>query len=110
MNSSTFLQSELNRLTQLEHDIRASGTVASAGWAIDSADGAARARPPRVKGKAIGKTIVLGRVDGAEHRDWQMRIQRRNALQEIARRALSLQAMIDSPIWQPEDSDRAGVD
>ncbi|MGB3292578.1 MAG: hypothetical protein WBB01_06210 [Phormidesmis sp.] len=102
MDLPTFLQSELLRLDQLNHDIRASGTVAAAGWAIDTSGRYARARPPRVKGKAIGKTIALGKVDGDEHRDWQQRIQRRNALQEIDRRAIALQNMIDNPIGWPE--------
>lgn len=105
MTAPSLLQLELNRLAQLDHDIRASGPVAEAGWAIDTSGGKfARARPPRVKGKARGKTIALGQVSGSEHRDWQMKIQRRNALQEIARRAIALQAMIDSPIWQPDGS------
>lgn len=98
MDSSSFLVAELHRLAQLECDIRASGTVAEPGWAIDTSGGYARARPPRIKGKAIGKTIALGKVSGAENREWQRRIQRRNALQEIARRAVALQAMIDNPI------------
>ncbi|PZO50734.1 MAG: hypothetical protein DCF15_15565 [Phormidesmis priestleyi] len=103
VNEPSFLQFELNRLLQLERDIRASGPVAEAGWAIDTSGGKfARARPPRVKGNAIGKTIALSKVSGIEHRDWQLKIQRRNALQEIARRAISIQAMIDNPIWQPE--------
>lgn len=104
MDSPAFLTAELHRLAQLEHDICASGTVAEAGWAIDTSGGYARARPPRVKGKAIGKTISLGRVGGAEHRDWEQRIRRRNALQEISRRAIALQAMIDNPIRWPEAS------
>lgn len=104
MNSTTFLQSELLRLDQLDQKIRASGTVAAVGWAIDTSGGYARARPPRVKGKAKGKTIALGKVDGAEHRNWQLRIKRRNALQEISRRAITLQAMIDNPINWPGTS------
>lgn len=98
MDSSSFLVAELHRLAQLERGIRASGIVAEPGWAIDTSGGYARARPPRVKGKTTGKTIALGKVSGAEHREWQRRIQRRNALQEIARRAVALQAMIDNPI------------
>ena len=105
MNSATFLKDDLLRLTQLECDIRASGIVAEAGWAIDTSRGSVRARPPRVKGKAVGKTISLGSISSAEHRDWQQRIKRRNALQEIARRVIALQAMIDNPIWQPENSE-----
>ncbi len=98
MEPFLFLKAELHRLAQLERDIRASGTVAEPGWAIDTSEGYARARPSRIKGKATGKTIALGKVSGAEHRDWQRRIQRRNALQEIARRVIALQAMIDNPI------------
>ncbi len=49
----------------------------------------------------MGKTIALGKVSGAEHRDWPQQIQRRNALQEIARRAIALQSMIDNPIGWP---------
>ena len=102
MDSTTFLQSELLRLDQLDQKIRASGTVAAVGWAIDTSGGYARARAPRVKGKPQGKTIALGKVNGAEHRDWQRRIKRRNALQEIERRAIALQAMIDNPIHWSE--------
>ena len=110
MTAPSLLQPELDRLAQLDHDIRASGPVAEAGWAIDTSGGKfARARPPRVKGKAIDKTISIGRISSREHRDWQRRIKRRNALQEIARRAIAIQAMIDSPIWQPEGSDRVKV-
>ena len=98
VNLTAFLQSELLRLAQLDCDIRASGTVAESGWAIDTSGGYARARPPRVKGKAVGRTIALGKAGGAEHRDWQQRIKRRNTLQEIARRSLILQAMIDDPL------------
>lgn len=101
MGSSSFLEAELHRLAQLDRDIRASGTVAKSGWAIDTSGGYARARPPRIKGKAKGKTIALGRVSGAAHRDWQQRIRRRNALQEIARRVAALQSMIDNPIGWP---------
>ena len=110
VNEPSFLQSELNRLLQLERDIRASGPVAESGWAIDTSGRFARARPPRVNGKAIGKTIAIGQVSGIEHRDWQMKIQRRNALQEIARRGIILQSMIDNPIWRPEDSARVRLD
>ena len=109
MNSFPFLEAELLRLAQLERDIRASGVVAEAGWAIDTSRGSVRARPPRVKGKAVGKTISLGRLSSAEHRDWQRRIKRRNALQEIARRAIALQAMIDNPVWQPENSENKQI-
>ncbi|PZO42577.1 MAG: hypothetical protein DCF15_22840 [Phormidesmis priestleyi] len=110
MNSTSFLAAELNRLLQLERDIHASGPVAESGWAIDTSGRFARACPPRVNGKAIGKTIAIGQISGSEHRDWQRKIQRRNALQEIARRGIILQAMIDSPIWRPEGSARVRID
>ena len=104
MDSIAFLEAELHRLMQLEQDIRASGAVAAAGWAIDTSGKYVRARPPRIKGKAIGTTIALGRVGSAEHRNWEQQIQRRNALQEISRRAIALQAMIDNPIRWPKVS------
>lgn len=47
------------------------------------------------------KTMVLGRVGGDLHRDYEARVSRRNAIEEIARLAIALQAMIASPIWEP---------
>ncbi|MEO1297329.1 MAG: hypothetical protein AAFW75_16390 [Cyanobacteria bacterium J06636_16] len=40
----------------------------------------------------------LKRVGSADHRDWQTRIQQREALLEIERRSQALQAMLDTPI------------
>ena len=50
-----------------------------------------------------GKSRMRGlkRVGSAEHRDWQNRIKRRDALLEIERRSLAIQAMLDTPIWEP---------
>ncbi len=42
----------------------------------------------------------LKRVGSADHRDWQNRIQRRDALLEIEQRSQVLQAMLDTPIWK----------
>ena len=43
----------------------------------------------------------LKRVGSADHRDWQNRIQRRDALLEIEQRSRAIQAMLDAPIWEP---------
>ncbi|MEO0989107.1 MAG: hypothetical protein AAFY20_26725 [Cyanobacteria bacterium J06639_14] len=62
--------------------------------------------------KAMGgksRSRGLKKVGSADHRDWQTRIQQRDALLEIERRWRShsrgvsrvLQTMIDTPIWEP---------
>ena len=48
------------------------------------------------------KTIGLKRVGSNEHREWELRIKRRDALAEIERRSLAIKTMLDTPIWEPE--------
>lgn len=48
------------------------------------------------------KTLGLKRVGSDAHRDWEARIKRRDALAEIERRSLTIQAMLEVPIWQPD--------
>ncbi|NET31352.1 MAG: hypothetical protein F6K19_05040 [Cyanothece sp. SIO1E1] len=99
----------LSSLQKLEAQVQASGEAAPANIWIDT---------PTVKGKQYarlrsdrplfnGKRLqALGRVDSAEHQDWQLRIKRRNALAEIQRRCATLQEWIEAeaadPLWSLE--------
>ncbi|NJN74811.1 MAG: hypothetical protein HC799_19515 [Limnothrix sp. RL_2_0] len=44
----------------------------------------------------------MGRVGSEAHRAFELAVKRRNALDEIAARAIALQAMLDKPVWMPE--------
>ncbi|MDV3351740.1 hypothetical protein QGP82_23760 [Leptothoe sp. LEGE 181152] len=100
------LYAVLSELSNLEQTIRDDGPVAPANCWIDTyspnsrATVYARLRCDRVL--ANGKrTMSLGRTGSHNHRDWQKRIQRRNALQELRRRTAVMQQLIDAPpIWQ----------
>lgn len=104
------LRQALSELQQLEKQIRNSGPVAPDGLTIDTySPGGRDTVYARLKAdKAIfegkqgkSKTLGLGRLGSSEHRDYEARVTRRNALKEIERRSLSIQKMIDCPIWEP---------
>lgn len=86
--------------------IEASGPIAPAGvWIEIYRPGGRDVDYVRLKAeKAMwGKSRMRGlkRVGSAEHRDWQRRIKRRDALLEIERRSRTIQAMLNTPIWEP---------
>ncbi|WP_008311705.1 hypothetical protein [Leptolyngbya sp. PCC 6406] len=86
--------------------IEASGPIAPSGvWIEVYRPGGREVDYARLKAeKAMwGKSRSRGlqRVGSADHRDWQQRIRRRDALLEIERRSLAIQAMLDAPIWEP---------
>ncbi|PSN19700.1 hypothetical protein C7271_05995 [filamentous cyanobacterium CCP5] len=86
--------------------IEASGAIAPTGiWIEVYRPGGREVDYARLKAEKAqwgkSRSKVLQRVGSAEHRDWQQRIQRRDALLEIERRSLTIQAMLDTPIWEP---------
>jgi hypothetical protein len=100
------LHQALEELRTHRQHIEASGQIAPAGvWIEVYRPGGRDVDYARLKAeKALwGKSRMKGlkRVGSAEHRDWQQRIQRRDALLEIERRSLAIQAMLDVPIWEP---------
>ena len=102
------LRSVLKELRQLETNIQQSGPVAPAGLWIDNYQPGGRDTTyarlrvdsgPCPNGK---RTMGLKRLGSQEHRDWQARIRRRDAIEEITRRAQVIQGLLDAePIWQP---------
>lgn len=101
------LRAALDELWEIEQRIRASGPVAPVGCWIDTySPGGRKISYARMRSDCRmwdgKKTRGLGRVGGDLHRDYEARVSRRNALEEIERRAIALQSMIDSPIWEPE--------
>lgn len=100
------LHQALEELRTHRQRIEASGPIAPAGiWIEVYRPGGRDVDYVRLKAeKAMwGKSHMRGlkRVGSAEHRDWQNRIKRRDALLEIERRSLAIQAMLDTPIWEP---------
>ncbi|MFE4108472.1 hypothetical protein [Almyronema epifaneia] len=100
------LHQALEELCAHRQRIEASGPIAPAGvWIEVYRPGGRDVDYARLKAeKAMwGKSRMRGlkRVGSAEHRDWQNRIKRRDALLEIERRSLAIQAMLDVPIWEP---------
>lgn len=97
----------LEELEQHRRQVSASGEIAPPEIWIDTYSPGgrnvyyARLRSDRPKWSGK-KTKGLGRVGGEQHRDWEVRIQRRNTLTEIERRVLMIQAMLDYPLWEPE--------
>lgn len=96
----------LEELRAHRQRIEANGPIAPAGiWIEVYRPGGRDVDYARLKAeKAMwGKSRMRGlkRVGSAEHRDWQNRIKRRDALLEIERRSLAIQAMLDVPIWDP---------
>ncbi len=106
------LRQALSELQQLEKQIRNSGPVAPDGLTIDTYSPGGRdvayarlkADKPIFEGKtgklAKTKTSILGQAGSIEHRNYEARVTRRNALKEIERLLIALQRMIDSPIWE----------
>ena len=93
----------LEELQQQAQAIRESGEVAPSGLYVDeySSKGKQRARLRSTTGFIPGmcqKTKGLGKFGSAQHRDWLRRCDRRNRLQKIERRALTIQK------WLEEDS------
>lgn len=109
------LQTVLDELKELEQAVRADGAIAPANVWVDTytpggrKTSYARKRSDRAlwDGK---KTKGLGKVGGDAHLDFEQSIKRRKALEEITRRAVSLQAMLDNPIWEPEAEDMEEAD
>lgn len=100
------LQQALAELRAHRQRIEASGPIAPAGvWIEVYCPGGRDVYYARLKAdKALwGKSRMKGlrRARSAEHRDWHTRIQRRDALLEIERRSLAIQAMLDAPLWEP---------
>ena len=100
------LQQALEDLRAHRQCIEASGPIAPAGvWIEVYRPGGRDVDYARLKAeKAMwGKSRMRGlkRVGSADHRDWQSRIKRRDALLEIERRSRTIQAMLDAPIWEP---------
>ena len=101
------LRAALAELLKMENVIRDSGEVAPAGCWIDAYRPAGRAIAYARKRSDCkmwdGKrTKSLGRLGSESHRAFELAIKRRNALDEIAARAIALQAMLDNPVWRPE--------
>ena len=100
------LQQALEDLRAHRQRIEASGPIAPAGvWIEVYRPGGREIDYARLKAETArwGKSRMRGlkRVGSADHRDWQTRIQRRDALLEIERRSQVIQAMLDAPIWEP---------
>lgn len=100
------LQQVLESLRAHHHRIETSGPIAPAGiWIEVYRPGGRDVDYARLKAeKALwGKSRMKGikRMGSPEHRDWQIRIKRRDALLEIERRSQVIQAMLDTPIWEP---------
>jgi hypothetical protein len=100
------LHQALEELRAHRQRIEASGPISPVGiWIEVYRPGGRDVDYARLKAaKALwGKSRMKGlkRVGSAEHRDWQQRIRRRDALLEIERRSLTIKAMLDTPIWEP---------
>ena len=102
------LHAALSELKQHEQSIRNDGPVAPANCWIDIYSPScrniayARLRTDSNFCPNGKRTMGLKRVGSQEHRDWQARIRRRNAIEEIAKRAQVIQSLLDTePIWQP---------
>lgn len=107
------LLAALEKLKQAEDQIRNDGEIAPANIWIDpqivGERKYARLRSDRPHPYCNGKKLrSLGRWGSAEHRDWQRRIQRREALSEVELRRTAIQNLIDREIapetklWVPE--------
>lgn len=107
LNPMNYLRDALEELKQLEDTIRRSGPVAAKGLWIDEYQPGGRSTVyARLRADTSlcpnGKrTQGLKRLGSDVHRDWQARIQRRDALEEIARRAQVIQDWAAKPIWRP---------
>lgn len=105
-NTLNALQQVLEDLRAHRQRIEASGPIASVGvWLEVYCPGGREVYYARLKAETPmwGKSRMRGlkRAGSVEHRDWQNRIKRRDALLEIERRSLAIQAMLDDPIWEP---------
>jgi len=103
------LKQALKELRAHQKRIEASGPIAPMGvWIEVYRPGGREVDYARLKSqKAIWKrsrSRGLKRVGSAEHRDWQNRIKRRDALLEIERRLEVIQSMLDAPIWEPKSA------
>lgn len=105
------LEAMLSELRQQEDRIRNSGDVAPANCWIDcySVEKRSYARLRSDRPMFDGKQFMaLGRVGSAEHRDWEVRMKRRDAIQEIKRRRFLVDELIDAelncPIWEPDQA------
>lgn len=79
--------------------IRQSGPVAQSGYRIDTSTSRGNVY---ARLRTVSHSRGLGRVGSAEHRDWQQRIRRREALAEIEDRALTVRSWQDTPVWLAE--------
>lgn len=113
MNETEHLEVVQASLRQLEDRISASGPVAPANIWIDKSfvkgKQYARLRCDRPLPEWGGKKLKhLGRVGCPDHRDWADRVARRNALQEVERRGLLIQSLIEAyryELWEPPAPD-----
>jgi hypothetical protein len=109
------LQAELDRLADLAQRVRASGSIAPSHCWIEEYvvkrgersylyQRVASDRPQFGK-SGQSRTLHLGKAGSPNHRDWQLRMQRRDALMEVERRAAIVQELIDleqhNPIHVP---------
>lgn len=111
------LEAELTRLADLAQQIRSSGSVAPDHCWIEEYvvkrgeityvyKRVASDRPQFGKsGKS--RTLHLGKAGSPKHRDWLLRMQRRDALVELEKRVAIVQKLIDleqfHPIWTPKE-------
>jgi len=111
------LSAALEKLRQAENRIRADGPPAPPNIWIDPQQVGdrkyARLRSDRPQLAWKGKKLrSLSRWGSEEHRDWERRIQRREALAEIELRRTAIQGVLErelSPktkLWLPEDLNR----
>lgn len=102
-----YLQKELARLAKLTTVIKESGPIAPANCWVDLQKPSGRKvtyarKRSKVAMFPSGKKVQgLGKVGSDEHQAFELEIQRRNALEEISRRVIALQKMIDNPLWEP---------
>lgn len=100
------LDHALEELRAHRRRIKASGPVAPLGiWIEVYRPGGRHVDYARLKAEKPmwGQSRMRGlkRAGSTEHRDWQQRIKRRDALLEIERRSLVIQAMLNNPLWEP---------
>ena len=84
----TALANEVSSLKERKKQIRSSGPVAPARVTIDKTTNDSGTVYPRARGD--GKTRALGKIGSADHRDWQRRIKRRNAINQVERQIKAL--------------------
>lgn len=111
------LEAELTRLVDLAQQIRSSGSVAPDHCWIEEyivkrgemtyAYKRVASDRPQFGKSGKSRTLHLGKAGSPKHRDWLLRMQRRDALAELERRVAIVQKLIElekfDPIWTPEE-------